>query len=150
MMSFALEFGKPIEKAAAAAGANAANAPMAIFAVAMSAGFFVNAGYCILLLRRNGTWGKGLPQDRTRNVLFTTAMGFLWLFGFYLYGVGKTQVGELGAICWPIFMTIMVVVANIWGLVTGEWKNADRRAFRYLIAGIVVIICSSLIIAKAG
>ena len=77
-------------------------------------------------------------------------MGFLWLFGFYLYGVGKTQVGELGAICWPIFMTIMVVVANIWGLVTGEWKNADRRAFRYLTAGIIVIICSSLIIAKAG
>jgi L-rhamnose-H+ transport protein len=151
MMNFAVEFGKPIEKAAAAAGANAANAPMAIFAVAMSAGFAVNAGYYIYLLRRNGTWHKGLPQDRGRNLLYTVAMGFLWLFGFYLYGVGKTQVGELGAsICWPIFMTIMVVVANLWGLATGEWKNADRRAFRYLGAGIAVIIAAAVIIARAG
>ena len=32
----------------------------------------------------------------------------------------------------------MVVVANVWGLLTGEWKNADRRAFHYLGAGIVL------------
>jgi L-rhamnose-H+ transport protein len=151
MMNFAVEFGKPIEKAAAAAGANEANAPMAIFAVAMSAGFLINAGYCLYLLRRNRTWHKGLPEDRPRNLAYAVAMGFLWLFGFYLYGVGKTQVGELGAsICWPIFMTIMVVVANIWGLLTGEWKNADRRAFRYLGAGIAIMIVASLVIAKAG
>jgi L-rhamnose-H+ transport protein len=78
-------------------------------------------------------------------------MGFLWLIGFYLYGVGKTHVGELGAsICWPIFMTIMVVVANVWGLLTGEWKNADRRAFHYLGAGIALIITASVVIALAG
>jgi hypothetical protein len=47
-------------------------------------------------------------------------------------------------------MTIMVVVANLWGLATGEWKNADRRAFRYLGAGIAVIIAAAVIIARAG
>ena len=47
-------------------------------------------------------------------------------------------------------MTIMVVVANVWGLLTGEWKNADRRAFRYLGAGIAAMIVASLIIAQAG
>jgi L-rhamnose-H+ transport protein len=151
MMNFAVEFGKPLEKAAAAAGANAANAPMAIFAVAMSSGFLVNAGYCLYLLARKGSWRGGTAQDRSHNVLFCTAMGFLWLFGFYLYGVGKTQVGELGAsICWPIFMTITVVVANVWGLVTGEWKNADRRAFHYLGAGIALIITAAVVITFAG
>ncbi len=150
-MAFAVEFGKPIEKAASAAGASAANAPMAIFAVAMSAGFLINAGYCIHLLRRNGTWHKGAPQDRTRNILFAAAMGVLWLFGFYFYGAGKTLVGELGtSICWPIFMTIMVVVANVWGLLTGEWKNAERRAFRYLGAGIALIITASVVMTLAG
>jgi L-rhamnose-H+ transport protein len=151
MMAFAVEFGNPIEKAAAAAGANAANAPMAIFAVAMSAGFLINAAYCVYLLRLNRTWNKGLPQDRALNLLYTVAMGFLWLFGFYLYGVGKTQIGQLGtSLGWPIFMTIMVVVANIWGLLTGEWKNADRRAFCYLGAGIAVIIAATVIIANAA
>jgi len=151
MMAFAVEFGKPIEAAAAATGANAANAPMAIFAVAMSAGFLVNAAYCVYLLRRNRSWDKGLPQDRALNLVYTVAMGFLWLFGFYLYGVGKTKIGQLGtSVGWPIFMIIMVVVANIWGLLTGEWKNADRRAFRYLGAGIAVIMAATVIIAKAG
>ena len=47
-------------------------------------------------------------------------------------------------------MTIMVVVANVWGLLTGEWKNADRRAFHYLGAGIALIITASVVIALAG
>jgi L-rhamnose-H+ transport protein len=151
MMNFAVEFGKPVETAAAAAGADAANAPMAIFAVAMSAGFLVNAGYCVYLLLRKKTWNQGAPQGRLRNVALCAFMGFLWLVGFYLYGAGKTHVGVLGAsICWPIFMTIEVVVANVWGLVTGEWKNANRRAFHYLGAGIALIIAASVVIAFAG
>jgi L-rhamnose-H+ transport protein len=150
-MSFALNFGKPIETAATRLGANAANAPMAIFALAMSAGFLVNAGYCLHLLRRNRSWHKGLPEDRGRNLLYTTAMGFLWLFGFYLLGVGSAQMGPLGKIVgWPMFMTLMVLVANVWGLLTGEWKNADRRAFRYLGAGLAVLVAALVVISRAG
>ncbi len=150
-MAFAFNFAGPIERAAKSFGASEINAPMASFVVAVTAGFFVNAGYCVYLLRKNQTWGKGLPEDRGRNLLFTFAMGFLWFMGFYLYGVGKSQMGQMGAaIAWPILMVLQVLVANVWGLVTGEWKNADRRAFRYLGAGLAIIIASVVVIARAS
>ncbi|MGD0201027.1 MAG: L-rhamnose/proton symporter RhaT [Bryobacteraceae bacterium] len=150
MLNFAFNFGAPIQKEAARLGASMNNASIAVFAVAISAGFLINAGYCLYLLGRNKTWGTGLPADRGRNLLYTLAMGCLWLFGFYFYGVGSTQLGDLGKVIgWPIFMTVMVVVANIWGLLTGEWKNADRRAFRYLGAGLALMVCALAIMAPA-
>jgi L-rhamnose-H+ transport protein len=124
---------------------------MATFAIAVTAGFLVNAAYCVYLLGKNKTWGKGLPEDRGRNFLFAFGMGFLWFMGFYLFGVGKSQLGELGGeVGWPIFMSLQVLVANVWGLVTGEWKNADRRAFRYLSAGLAIIIAAVVVIARAS
>ncbi len=150
MLNFGFEFGKPIASEAARLGADAANASIAIFALAISAGFVVNAGYCVYLLARNATWRKGMPGDRPRNIALTFAMGFLWLFGFFLYGVGATRLGTLGSVVgWPIFMTTMVVVANVWGLATGEWKKVDPRAFRYLALGLALMVAAMVVIARA-
>ena len=44
-------------------------------------------------------------------------------------------------------MTIMVVVANIWGLVTGEWKNASRQSTTWIVAGIVLLIVGVCVLA---
>ncbi len=150
MLSFGFAFGTPISAEAARLGADPANASIAIFAIAISSGFLVNAGYCVYLLARNKTWRKGLPADRARNLACTLAMGFLWLFGFFLYGLGATGLGELGSsVGWAIFMTTMVVVANLWGVLTGEWKNADRRAFRYLGGGLAMMVSALVVIAYA-
>jgi len=42
-------------------------------------------------------------------------------------------------------MTTMVLVANLWGLLTGEWKNADKRAFRYLGAGLALMVTALVV-----
>lgn len=150
MLNLGFEFGKPIANEAARLGADAANASIAIFALAISAGFLVNAGYCVYLLRKNATWAKGMAEHRPRNLALTFAMGFLWLFGFFLYGLGATKLGTLGSVVgWPIFMTTMVVVANVWGLATGEWKQADPRAFRYLGFGLALMVAALVVIARA-
>jgi len=150
-MSFAVAFGKPIEDSARKLGANFANAPIAVFALAMSAGFLINLGYCVYLLRRNRTWGKGLPEHRAGNLARTFVMGFLWFVGFYCFGAGQSLLGKLGPeFGWPVFMTLMVLVANAWGLATGEWKNADKRAFRYLGAGIALMVVALAVIAMGN
>jgi L-rhamnose-H+ transport protein len=70
----------------------------------------------------------------------------MWLFGFFLYGIGVTGLGELGtAVGWPVLMTTMVLVANLWGVLTGEWKNADKRAFRYLGLGLVLMVTALIV-----
>lgn len=150
MMNFAFAFGGPISEEAVRRGADAANASISIFAVAISSGFLINAGYCLYLLSRNKSWRGSQPSAGLRNVLFAFAMGFLWLFGFFFYGLGATRMGSFGStLGWPLFMTVMVLVANFWGIATGEWKNAGPRALRHLAAGILLMVAALVIISAA-
>jgi L-rhamnose-H+ transport protein len=151
MLNVGFTLGAPIQSAAVRSGAGAENASIATFAVEFAAGFLVNAGYCLRLLGKNRTWGGSLPGQAGRNTALALAMGLLWFFGFFLYGLGATALGKLGPIVgWPIFMTAMVLIANLWGLVTGEWKNADRRAFGNLGAGLALMVAALAVIAAAN
>lgn len=145
MMNFAVAFGDPIVRQAERAGANPATASIAVFAIAISSGFLINAGYCLWLLKRRGSWPK---QVTAGNLLLTAIMGFLWFFGMYFYGMGATQLGSLGtSVGWPLFMTTIVLVANLWGLYTGEWTHAGSKARAYLAAGNFCMIVALLVIS---
>lgn len=151
MMNFSFAFGGPIAEQATRLGAGPATANFAVFAVAVSAGFLINAGYCIYLLVRNRSWRGGEPERGASNLVLALAMGALWLFGFFFYGTGAAWLGSYGPIVgWPVFMTVMVLVANFWGLATGEWKQAPSKAKRLLAAGIVVLIAALIIIGASA
>jgi len=140
-MSFSYAFGEPIALEAVRHGAGQGNASMATFVVAVSAGFLINAGYCIHLLRRNATWG--VPAPAGVNAGRAAAMGALWFFGFFFYGVGYRRMGELGdSIGWPLLMMTTVLVGNAWSLLTGEWRKAGPAALRYLAAGMAVLLAA--------
>ena len=60
-------------------------------------------------------------------------MAFFWFGSAVLYGVAANQTGALGTILgWPIFMSLIVLVATAWGVATGEWKHAGARPLRIL------------------
>lgn len=146
MMNFALAFGDPISAEAARTGANPATASIAIFAIAISSGFLINAGYCLYLMGKSPETEKA--GFTARNVMLAAVMGFLWMFGMFFYGLGATRMGPLGtSVGWPLFMTTQVLVANFWGILTGEWKTAGRKATRYLAAGILVMIAALAVIS---
>ncbi len=145
MMNFAVAFGDPLVKEAEHAGANPATASIAVFAIAISSGFVINAGYCLYLLNKKRSWPKRMGGA---NILLAVIMGFLWFFGMYFYGMGATQLGPLGtSLGWPLFMTTMVLVANFWGLLTGEWKKAGSKARGYLTAANAVMILALIVIS---
>jgi L-rhamnose-H+ transport protein len=147
MFNFSIAFGDPISREAARLGANPANASIAIIAVAVSSGFIINAGYCVYLLARNKSW----HTPRAGGLLLTMLMGFLWMFGMFFYGIGQTRLGLYGPVLgWPLFMTVIVLVANLWGVLTGEWQGAGRKAYRYLIAGNALMILALVVIARGG
>jgi len=147
MFNFSIAFGDPISREASRMGANPANASIAILAVAVSSGFVVNAAYCIYLLVRNRSWNAPHPAG----ILLTILMGFLWMFGMFFYGIGQTSIGQLGPVLgWPLFMTVIVLVANAWGIATGEWRDAGRSAYRYLAAGNALMIVALVVIAWGG
>jgi L-rhamnose-H+ transport protein len=80
-------------------------------------------------------------------------MGVLWVGSLLLYGWGASSLGSLGAVIgWPVFQTIMIVISSLWGLVQGEWRNADRLTLRLNFAalGLLVVAIGVLSMGNHG
>lgn len=152
MLNFSFVFGKDLQQAAHAAGASQAMSSNVIWALALSAGFLANAGYCIYLLQKNRTWGVLTQADVSANYwLGAVLMGAVWFFGIAFYGMGATGLGALGAVLgWPLFMAMNITAANVWGAATGEWKGASRRTYGYSWAGVLVLLVAIYVISHAS
>ena len=151
MLNLALAFGTPIAKAATQSGANGAAAQNAIWALAVSAGSLANIGYSLFLLFLNKTWHAFRASASATNLLLATVMGVLWMAGVTVYGRGAAALGDLGAVVgWPLFMSMIIVTGNVWGFLTGEWKQAPRLAWRVNLTGVGVLIAAIAIISIGG
>ncbi len=128
--------------AAVRGGASPAMAPNAAWVVQFTAGFAVNFGYCLLLIFSGGhakLFGRQFP----RNTALVAAMAALWIASFYLYGMGASRMGRLGTILgWPLFISLSIVVGNLWGLWRGEWATALQAARARLNQGLVIILAA--------
>jgi L-rhamnose-H+ transport protein len=146
MFNFSVAFGGPIQQEAERQGAGGASASSAVLAVGISTGFLVNAGYCLHLLAANRSWRGTAPA--ARNVFLAVLMGLLWMLGMFAYGLGATHLGSLGPVLgWPLFMTMMVLMGNFWGTVTGEWRRAGPRAFWLLQLGNAAMVLAFVVIS---
>ena len=142
MLNFSFVFGKELQELSLSAGAPPVMAANLIWALALSAGFVANAGYCLHLLRKNRTWSVFLgPNVSAGYWLGGIVMGVIWFSGIAVYGMGAAALGPLGGILgWPLFMAMVIVAANLWGALTGEWKGATRRSYAYSWAGIALLL----------
>ena len=85
------------------------------------------------------------------NVCLVVAMAVLWSGSNFVYGAGARGMGPLGLVLgWPIFMAAIVLTANAWGLVTGEWHGAGSRAVAWAVAGIILLLAGISTAASAG
>lgn len=149
MLNFAFVFGDELQRKAMAAGASPALASNAIWCLTLTAGFVANAGYCLLLLRKNRTWslfrGSTAPAGYW---IGGTLMGLTCFGSFMVYGSGATALGPLGGIVgWPLFMSMSLITSNTLGALSGEWAGAPRRAHAYSIAGIALLIAAITVIS---
>ncbi len=152
MLNFGFVFGKDLQTRSIEAGAAASMASYSIWAVALTAGFLANATYCIYLLIKNKTSGVFRNSGASGSYwLLAALMGFLWFGGIAAYGMGATALGNLGgALGWPLFVATNIIVGNIWGAITGEWKGAGRRSYVYAFAGFAVLVVAIFVIAHGG
>ena len=136
---------------AQAHGVSAMLAGNAVWALFFTAGFAVNAGYC--LYRMRGARGEDAKTNRPlrNNILWTALMGLLWIGSFYGYGIGAARLGPLGpAVGWPLFITCSICVGNGVGLMRGEWRHASAGARRLLASGLLVLIAAVGLIAASA
>jgi L-rhamnose-H+ transport protein len=150
MLNFSLAFGDELNQRAMQAGASRDAASNAVWCVCLTAGLLANAGYSILLLNRNRTWGlyRNVPPIYW---FWGALMGLLCFGSFIVYGAGANALGPLGTVVgWPLFMSMALITSNSLGWLSGEWRGAPRRAIIYAVAGIAVLIVAITVIASGG
>lgn len=81
-----------------------------------------------------------------RNYLLCALAGVTWYMQFFFYTMGETKMGRYTFSSWTLHMASIVIFSTLWGVGLNEWKGAGKTAIRLLVAGLVILITSTVII----
>ena len=145
--NFGIEAGKPMADAAVQAGFNPLFQNNVIYVVLLWGGLATNFTWCMILNIRNKTFGEYLDNKKplSRNYLLAALAGSTWFMQFFFYGMGESKLGN-GASSWILHMAFIILVANSWGFLLGEWKGVSSRTRRTIIGGVLTILVSVLVV----
>ncbi|MAI20183.1 MAG: rhamnose/proton symporter RhaT [Kiritimatiellaceae bacterium] len=139
-----------IGKLAQEAGALARNTALARWVVVLAGAYLMNAGYALILLCKNKTFGSFKTPGMLAALKWSIIAGILWFAALGTYGQGVALMGEMGTmICWPTMLGLSLIVSNIAGVITGEWKGV-AGPFKIMLAGVGVIILATVVMAYAS
>lgn len=122
-----------------------------IWVLMLGGGAISNLGFCAFLLYKNESRGKFLQPGSTRLYSLGLIMAVLWGGSIFVYGLATPKLGALGpSIGWPLSLATGLLVANVVGLVLGEWRGVPRRALSLMFSGIGVLVIAIVILSKAN
>jgi len=148
MLNLAFVFGDNVRLTALRFGASAPGAVNTLWLPILIAGFLPTLFYCSYLFVKNQSWSAFWRPGTGSHWLIGALMGFLYLGGLSLYGLGSVKLGEMGAVLgFPVFMSTIVVTGNVAGWVTGEWRGSPRSAYAFVLGGNLLLIASIVIVA---
>lgn len=141
-LNFANTFGQPIADSAVLHGAPETMQLNAIYCVSVASGGIPNLLYCGYTVARKGDWPmKHGTADLVKNVMLTAVMGVLWFGSNVAFGAAASMLGDLGTVVgFPIYIIGMVIVANVSGIVQGEWNGASKKAMAWMGTGLALLV----------
>jgi len=120
------------------------------WAVFLSAAALVQASYCLLRAAKAGEMSVFLAPAAGRDAPQVATMSCLWIASVFLYGRSAFGLGRLGSsFGWPIFVALIILTSNAWGVILGEWRAASRRAFYRMLVGSTVLIVATFLIGQS-
>ena len=123
----------------------------AVWSIFFTIGFVVNFLYCIFLMVKRGTLKDFFSPDIVRNFPLGFSMGTLFICAVYLYSMGATCLGSWGEVPgWVLFMSVDIIIGNLWGLFTGEWDKAPDNARKLLKRGLIIILFAIAVVALSS
>jgi L-rhamnose-H+ transport protein len=138
MLNYALAFGDNLILEALRQHTLRADAPYAVWPIALAGGAVPNILYPLWLLRRNKTWANFLPL--WPEITLGMIMGLLWMGSVAIYGMATTLLGVLGAsIGWSIYQICIIVMANGSGWIAGEWRGVSQHSKLILWSGLLLL-----------
>ncbi len=148
LVGLGLQYGSPIADAAQRLGADPAWKNNATWLPLMCAGGIPNLVYCLYLISKNKTGSRFRIAGTSGYWLLAAIMALCWFGSTVMYGVASNELGIV--VAWPAFMSLIVITASVWGIVTGEWKNAGKQPLRIMSAGVAVLILAVSVLSAAS
>jgi L-rhamnose-H+ transport protein len=150
MLNFAFNFSGSIKEAALSLGASETSASDPVWAMTLLGGLATNVLYCSFLLFRNKTWGDYRKPQTTSHWFLAALMGAIWMPSIALYGRAAVLMGDLGGSAgWGLYMGVVILISNVWGFVTGEWKGIHGKPINLIVTGVVLLLLAICIIGYA-
>ena len=118
-----------------------------IYVVVLWGGLTTNLIYCLYLNSRNHSFNdySNPKTPLLRNYLLSALAGTTWFLQFFFYGMGESKLGN-GASSWILHMSFIILIANMWGLISNEWKGVSLKTRNTLFVGVITIIIAVLIV----
>jgi L-rhamnose-H+ transport protein len=121
------------------------------WAVFLSAAAVIQAGSCLVRILRSQQTATFRAVGARRDLLQVVVMSSLWFASVFVYGRSAFGLGRLGAgIGWPIFIALIILASNAWGVILGEWKGVPRGAFRRMLAGSAVLVVAAFLMGQGS
>jgi L-rhamnose-H+ transport protein len=147
-VNLGLNAGKGLSDIARSQGTSTAWSNNTVWLPLMVAGAIPNALYCFYLMRKNRSSNRFVASGTGHYWLLGAVMAFFWFGSTVMYGVAANQLGTLGTILgWPIFMSLIVLVATAWGIATGEWKHSGPRPMKMLASGVALLVVAIIVLS---
>jgi L-rhamnose-H+ transport protein len=145
MLSYALAFGDSLIREALRFHTASADAPYAVWPIALAGGAVPNLLYAFWLIQRKKSWANFLPV--WPEILLGAVMGALWMGSVAIYGSATTLLGVVGAsIGWSIYQICIILTANVSGWIAGEWQGISRLSRLALWGGLIMLASATLAI----
>ncbi|HYK50869.1 MAG TPA: L-rhamnose/proton symporter RhaT [Terriglobales bacterium] len=144
-------FGGNLVSAAESLGVSQAASGNTVWALLFTFGFVANITYCLYLMITRKTLAQYWNPETPRNLGLSALMALMWIGSFYLYGAGAAKLGRWGVVVgWPLFISLSIIVGNLWGLWRGEWRGAPAAARRLLNLGLLILIVAVIAVALSN
>ena len=151
LMNVGFAYGASLIETARKLGVSELFATNAAWAIILTCGGTVNVLYCLYLMVKRNTVKDFFNPETGRNLILGSLMGLIWCGGLYIYGLGASTLGGMGVVVgWVLFMSINIIVGNLWGIWRGEWKGATRSARSLLNSGLIILIIAIIIVAVSN
>jgi L-rhamnose-H+ transport protein len=151
LVNLGLVFGGPILKAAQAQGASRVWSPNAVFLPLMLAGGIPSLLYCCYLIRKKQNAHQFRAEGTSFYWFLAALMALLWFASTILYGAATINLGQLGTVLgWPLYMSVVVITAAVWGLITGEWRGSGKKPRIVMAIGVGTLVIAIFVLSFAG
>jgi L-rhamnose-H+ transport protein len=109
------------------------------------AAVLVGAGSTMM---RKRSWDRFRGPGAARDFGLAALLGLLNFLAQIPYGIGAHFLGPLGtSVGWGLNISSSLLIANGFGFLTGEWKQAPRKSIGVLAGGLAVLVAGMVVLA---